>query len=465
MTEHDPGQALGRVRPDAGTFPTVSRAADRIHLVHTGNRPPRWLTELAGRLAPARPNEAVVVVGTPLYTESAEELCERLAPVLDASLDAHVRLLTLVMSAGAHESGGRPSAAALICRRWGLDVLATAGSALVTRGGTLFSPDLPGASGGWWHFSPGADARRVSSHLPVPDWETAVKRVGRQTVAGHVVEPVPAGLAVRPVGPAPLTAHTRPYAIPPERDRPQLILASAQVPAPVLAVVMAALPEPVRAALRLLSLDGQPLLRIGEELADLLDSDIHVAVGVPVDADGAAPDGASAGDAAVELRMVDSRGRPTWRPFAHTVVCSPATAESDRAPRVTEWQVPAALHDVGAPDGLSLGKGGKGGTSGHSCQDCKAVVTPAGLWIGPRDAEPPLLATMRLPAAETVVVDLGVPYRPLTDCLWAGLEELFRQLEPDILEHVVVHAYGDLGTRGRERLLEFSARHRFSMAS
>ncbi|MFI2207195.1 hypothetical protein ACH47Z_42295 [Streptomyces sp. NPDC020192] len=155
-----------------------------------------------------------------------------------------MRQLTLVMSAGAHESGGRPSAATLICERWGLDVLAAAGTALVTADGTLFSPDLPGASGGWWHFSPGTDARRVSSHLPLPDWEMAVRRLGRQTVAGHVVEPVPADLAVRPAGPAPVTAHTRPHTIPPERDRPQLILSSAQVPAAVLAVVMAALPEP-----------------------------------------------------------------------------------------------------------------------------------------------------------------------------------------------------------------------------
>ncbi|MFF4354447.1 hypothetical protein [Streptomyces sp. NPDC001530] len=447
MTEHE---------PDTASSPTVSRAGDHIHLVHNGNRPPQWLTELVGRLCPVRPGEAAVVVGAPLHEDGVEALCEWLAPSLDSVRDAQVRLLTLVMSAGAHGVGGRPSAARTICERWGLDVLAPAGTALVTSDGGLFSPDLPGASGGWWHFSPGAEARRVSSHLPVSDWEMAVRRVGRQTVAGHVIEPVPAGLAVRPAGPAPVTAHTRPHAIPPERDRPQLILDSAQVPAAVLAVVMAALPGPVRAALRLLSLDGQPLLRIGEELADLLDSDVRVAVGAPVATDRAVPNGASAGDATVELRMVDSRGRPSWRPFARTVVCSPATAGSDRSPHVTEWQVPADPRGTAATDGLSLGKDSK---------DCKAVVTPAGLWLGPRDAEPPLLATLRPPTPESVAIDLGVPDRPLAECLWPGLDSLLGRLEPDVLERVVVHAYGDLGTGDRERLLEFSVRHRFSMAS
>ncbi len=448
MTEHDPGRDPYHVRPDIAASLTVSRVGDHIHLVHTGSRPPEWLTELTERLAPARPNEAVFVVGAPLHEDGAESLCERLAPALDASRDAHVRLLLLVMSAGADETGGGRSAAGLICERWGLDVLATAGTALVTSDGDLFSPDLPGASGGWWHFSPGADARHVSSHLPVPDWEAAVQRVGRQTVAGHVVEPVPARLAVRPAGPAPVIVHTQPHAVPPERHRPQLVLASSHMPAAALAVVLAALPERVRASLRLLSLDGRPLLRTGQALADLLDSEVRVAVGAPVATDGGLPDGASAGDATVELRMVDSGGRPSWRPFARTVVCSP-----DRPPRVTEWQVPAALRGTTAPDELSLGK------------DCKAVVTPAGLWVGPRDGEPPLLAAARPLTPEAIAVDLGVPHQTLPAGLWPGLDTLFGQLEPGIREHAVVHVHGDLGTRDRECLLELSVRHGFRTAA
>lgn len=249
----------GHVHPGKGASLTVSRVGERVHVVHSGGTPAGWLAELAGRLVPARPNEVAVVVGVPLVGDGIEGLCRQLVPVLAASRDTHVRLLVLTMSGGAHESGGQPSAAQLICERWGLDVLATAGVALVTSDGCLFSPDLPEASGGWWHFSRAAAPRRVGSYLPVPSWAAATRRVGRQMVAGHVVEPVPAGLAVRPAGPAPVAAHTRPHAVVPERDRPQLILASSHVPAAALAVVVTSLPKSVRGVLRLASLDGRSL--------------------------------------------------------------------------------------------------------------------------------------------------------------------------------------------------------------
>ncbi|MGW1259774.1 hypothetical protein ACWD5Q_32525 [Streptomyces sp. NPDC002513] len=101
---------------------TVSPADGYLHLVHTGSRPPLWLTRLTGRLGPARPNEAVVLVGTLLGEDGAEGLCRLLTPVLKARPEGHVRLLVLVMSEGADESGGRPSAARLICERWGYEV-------------------------------------------------------------------------------------------------------------------------------------------------------------------------------------------------------------------------------------------------------------------------------------------------------------------------------------------------------
>lgn len=452
MIEHSPGRDSGRVHHDTTASLTVSHTAEHLHLVHRGSLPPGWLTGLADRLTPTRPGEAVVLVGAPLPEDGVEGLCRRLAPTLEASRDAHVRLLLLLMSAGADETGDHPSAARLICERWGLDVLATAGTALVTSDGTLFSPDLPGASGGWWHFSPGAAARRVNSHLPVPDWETALKRVGRQTVAGHIVEPVPAGLAVRPAGPAPVAAHTQPHAVPPDRDRPQLILTSSNVPAAVPAVVMAALPERVRRSVRLLSLDGRPLLGTGQAVADLLGADVQVAMGAPVVSDSTVPDGASAGVATAELRMVDAAGRPSWRPFARTVVCSAAADGGDRRARVTEWQVPAALGEGTGPDALTLDR------------YWRAAVTPAGLWVGARDSEPPLLATTRPVSPEAVAVDLGTPHRPLDEALWPSLDILFGQLEPEVRERVVLHVHGVLGTAGRERLLELAVRHGFRQA-
>ncbi|MFF4903037.1 hypothetical protein [Streptomyces sp. NPDC001068] len=442
-----------RARADPGTAATLTVSPDGAHphLVHTGSRPPLGLTRLADRLGPTRPNEAVVLVGAPVGEDGAEELCRLLTPVLDASPDTRPRLLTLVMSEGADEAGGRPSAARLICERWGYDVLAPAGPALVTADGALFSPGPTHASGGWWHFSPGSLARHVSSHLPVPAWETATRRVGRQTVAGHVVEPVAAGLAVRPVGPASPAVQARLQAVPPERDRPQLILTSPEIPAAAVAVVMAALPEDVRGSLRLVSLAGRPVSRTAQEAADLLGCDVQVMVGAPVRRTVDLADGAPAADAATDQYLLDSAGRPAWRPFAQTVVHASATARDGGSVRVTQWRVPPVLCEGNGPDALALGR------------HWKAAVTPAGLWIGPRAAEPPLLAVTRPVRADSVALDIGVPHQVLDDTpwdsLWPELDTLLTQLEPEVCMRAVIHVHGFLGAEPRRRLLELTLRH------
>ncbi|MFG2357818.1 hypothetical protein [Streptomyces sp. NPDC048521] len=437
-----------RARYDTATASTVTPVGEHLYLVHSGSRPPVWLTRLADRLGPTRPNEAVVVVGVPSVEDGAEGLGRLLAPALEASRDARVRLLTLVMSEGAHEAGDSPSAARLISERWGMDVLATAGSALVTAAGCLFAPGHPGGSGGWWHFSPGSAARHVSSHLPIPDWEMVMRRVGRQVLAGHIVEPVPAGLAVRPAGPVSPATHARLHAVPPEYGRPQLIVTSPQTPAAVLAVVLGALPEQVRGSLRLVSPAGRPMSRTAQEVSDLLGREVGVAVGVPVMNGRAVPEGVSAGDAAADQYLLDLEGRPAWRPFARTLAHGPAMGGGGRPARVTQWRVPAVLSGT-EPDALSLGR------------DWKAGVTPSGLWIGPRDAEPPFLVTTRPARADAVAIDLGPwePHRPLDDSLWPGLETLFGQLEPEVCVRAVVHVHGVLDARDGERLRRLTVRH------
>ncbi|MER7930554.1 hypothetical protein ABTY96_46860 [Streptomyces sp. NPDC096057] len=449
VIDHGADRDRGGARTGVATTITVSPGGDHLHLVHAGNRPPLWLTRLADRLGPVRPHEAAVLVGVP--AGEAEELCRLLAPVLEASRDAQVRLLTLVMSEGADESGGRPSAARLICERWRYDVLATAGPALITADGSLFSPSPPGTSSGWWHFSPNAPARHVSSHLPVPEWETAVWGVGRQTVAGHVVEPVAAGLAVRPLGPASPGTRARLHAVPPERGRPQLILTSPDIPAAALAVIMAALPEQIRGSLRLMSLTGCPIPRTAQEVADLLGCDVHAALGSPVIRHLYPPDGASAGDAAADQYLLDSAGRPAWRPFAHTVVHTSATDAMGKPARVTQWRVPKILSKGVTPDALPLGR------------HWKAAVTQAGLWLGLRDTTPPFIAVARPARADTVALDLGVPHptadNPPWDGLWPELDTLLGQLEPEICVRAAVHVHGGLGARDRQQLLELTMRH------
>ncbi|MGV9936477.1 hypothetical protein ACWDY4_39010 [Streptomyces olivaceoviridis] len=430
---------------------TVSRAGERVHLVHTGGTPPRRLADIADWLGPARPEEAAVLVGASLGEDGVEGLCDLLAPVLQRFKDDGVRLLRLVMSAGADEAEGRPSTARLICERWELDVLATAGPAVVVPDGTLFSPDLPDAPGGWWHFSFREVPRPVGSRLPIPDWEAGLRRMDGSLVADHVVEPVPAGLLIRHAGVAPAAVHTLPYAVPPDPDRPHLLVDAVDVPAAGLATVIAALPGRVRKDIRLLSLDGRSLLETGQEVADLLGTDVHVANGIPVVVDGDDPETDEAGGASTELYMVDADGTPAWRPFAQTLTCAPAADGRGGRARVSSWHSPAPLLKGARPDALPFDP------------TWKVALTPAGLWAGPRSSEPPLTAVTRTADADTVAIELGAPRRALDDALWPSLDRLFGELDPEVRERAVVHVHGVLGSKGMEHLRRLTVRHNFSL--
>ncbi|MFF5552954.1 hypothetical protein [Streptomyces olivaceoviridis] len=430
---------------------TVSRAGERVHLVHTGGTPPRRLADIADWLGPARPEEAAVLVGASLGEDGVEGLCDLLVPVLQRFKDDGVRLLRLVMSAGADEAEGRPSTARLICERWELDVLATAGPAVVVPDGTLFSPDLPDAPGGWWHFSFREVPRPVGSRLPIPDWEAGLRRMDGSLVADHVVEPVPAGLLIRHAGVAPAAVHTLPYAVPPDPDRPHLLVDAVDVPAAGLATVIAALPGRVRKDIRLLSLDGRSLLETGQEVADLLGTDVHVANGIPVVVDGDDPETDEAGGASTELYMVDADGTPAWRPFTQTLTCAPAADGRGGRARVSSWHSPAPLLKGARPDALPFDP------------TWKVALTPAGLWAGPRSSEPPLTAVTRTADADTVAIELGAPRRALDDALWPSLDRLFGELDPEVRERAVVHVHGVLGSKGMEHLRRLTVRHNFSL--
>ncbi|WP_329295820.1 hypothetical protein [Streptomyces sp. NBC_01455] len=210
-------------------------------------------------------------------------------------------------------------------------------------------------------------------------------------------------------------------------------------------MVVTSLPKSVRGVLRLASLDGRSLLRTGQELADLLGSKVKVAVGSPAAIDRDETAGGLAGEATAELRMVDATGR-SWRPLAQTIVCSPNADSLDGLPCVAESRVPAALCSNTGSTALALGK-------------WMVVVTPAGLWIGPRDSEPPIVAMRRQPSPEKIDVDIEVPQLALDDSLWPSLDILFGQMEPEVRERIVIHISGAPDVQVWERLLEAAVHH------
>ncbi|MER6537388.1 hypothetical protein ABT215_27055 [Streptomyces sp900105755] len=219
------------------------------------------------------------------------------------------------------------------------------------------------------------------------------------------------------------------------------------MPATALAVVMAALPVRVRSLVRLVALDGEPLLRTGRQLAHLLGEDVRLAVGAPLLDNVGSWEAESASDAAAEPGMTDTAGA-FWSPFARTVVCSPAAESGESAVRVTECRLPPSLDDTthqSAP-----------GPTAHA----RVVVTVAGLWIGPYGSPPPYAAVVRPPSRDTLAVELGVPERAFDQSLWESSARLLERLEPGVRQRVVVHIHGDLTAEDNARLDELRARHR-----
>ncbi|WEP00898.1 hypothetical protein A6P39_042815 (plasmid) [Streptomyces sp. FXJ1.172] len=437
-----------RAARSGSTDLVVSSGGPRIHLVHRGWRPPARLAELAGWLAPAPPEQTTVLVGTPLGDGGVDTLCERLAPVLDESRAAGVRVLRLVMSAGADEGGGQHSVARRVCERWGFDVFATAGIAVVVPDGTLFSPELPDAPGGWWHFSDGVVPQRVGTRLPVPAWESALERVDRDVAPGYVVEPVPAGLVVRSAEARASGVDALRYAVPPDPRRPLLLVGAPGTP-PVspdaLAGVIVALPGSVRRSLRLLSPDGHDMLTAGQAVADLLGTEIHVANGVPMLVDGAAPD-----DVTVSSWLLGGDGEPSWRPYVAAARCLPATNGRPSAPLAVEYRAPAAgLRDGDEPGVWLLDR------------RWQVTATPAGLWVGQRGYQPPPAASARPVDPEVTTVDLGLPSRALDDSFWPALDRLFGALDSEVRVRAMVHVHGVLGSRGGDSLRRLAVRHEF----
>ncbi|MFE8950254.1 hypothetical protein [Streptomyces sp. NPDC007856] len=441
ITHADPAGSSELVVSDGGTG---------VHLVHTGRRPLARLTELAEWLGPPGPEQLTVLVGTVLGDGGGDALCERLAPILDESVEAGVRVVRLVMSAGADEEGGQHSVARRICSYWGVDVFATAGAAVVVPDGTLFSPELPDAPGGWWHFSAGVVPQRVGTRLPVPDWESALERLDRDVAPGYVVEPVPAGLVVQSADAPATGVDALCYAVPPDPRRP-LVLVGAPgtppVPPDALADVVAALPGPVRRSLRLLSPDGRDVLAAGQAVADLLGTEIEVANGVPLIMDGATPDGA-----ATTPWLIGADGVPSWRPYVQAVTCLPARDGQRPAPRTEVCRAPMA--------GLSDGDGPGVWLLDRRWQ---VTATPSGLWIGQRGNQPPPDVAARPADPDVAAVDLGLPGRALDQSFWPVLDSLFEAMDADVRSRAMVHVHGVLGTTGGDSLRRLAVRHEFSL--
>ena len=91
-----------------------------------------------------------------------------------------------------------PAAARWLAGRLGRAVLAPDGALQAGPNGGLFAGS--GAAGGWFKFRPGQDPVWAGRRFPVPSWESPAVADRRQTAAAGTVEPLPAGVWLRPEG-------------------------------------------------------------------------------------------------------------------------------------------------------------------------------------------------------------------------------------------------------------------------
>ncbi|ALO99333.1 hypothetical protein SHL15_8383 [Streptomyces hygroscopicus subsp. limoneus] len=440
-----------RASAGGGTGHLEISEAHGIHLVHTAGRPPEALTETAARLR-ASAGEITVLVSAGFG--DPEALCARLRPVLARTSPVEGRLVRLVMSGAAAETADRPAPGRMLSDALETDVLAPLGAALVTPAGTLFAPRLPGRPGGWRRFSPGREPVSVGARHPAPRWQQAVERVVPTVAGGCAVEQVPAGLLILPSGTPPEGVGALRYAVPPQAERPLLLVGAAHtraVPPQAVADVLAALPATVREAVRLVSADGSDPLPVGRQVAALLGVPVEVGSGLPLlVSDPARP--VPTGPLTPRTVLTDAAGEPTWRPYVEEVVCEPE-GDAGATVRLGTWRPPVSgLRPALEPGAMILDR------------RWQVVVTRSGLWVGPNGGAPPAETVLRPVAPDVMAVEIGLPDQALPDTVWEPLERLFSALQDDVRDRTQIRLHGDPGDEVLNGMRRLAVRHGLALA-
>ncbi|MGI5197932.1 hypothetical protein ACQEVY_30600 [Streptomyces sp. CA-288835] len=367
----------------------------------------------------------------------------RLGALLDSLRSQGTGRVRLVMSGAGDDRPGRPCVARRIADAWELEVIAPDGAVLITPGGALFVHGDSGPGCGWWRFAPGEAPRKLGARAPAPVWQEALGRVPSRTKGGCVVDPIPAGVLIRPAeapGPGPGDLC---FAVPVDFERPMVLVGAPQaedVAADEVAAVLAALPVALRSRVRLVPGGRRDLLRLGQSVADMLGADVEILTGLPLLADHAPP------GAAPRPTLVGRDGKPSWRPFVSSVVCGPADAEG-RAP---------ALRPVGSHPPDWIPGGSEPGTV-RLTDRWQATVTRAGLALWEQDGPRPPLAGAAVDP-DVCVIELGAPGQPLDTSLLPALSRLLRGLGAETRAKSTLLVRGRLIT-GEGELRRLAAEH------
>ncbi|WFB88498.1 MULTISPECIES: hypothetical protein [Streptomyces] len=425
---------------------------DGVYVVLRDKQPPPWPAGTEETLRAAAPGAVTVLLTTALDGHEVDRTASLLAPVVNGARAAG-EPLRLAMSGAANAGSGAEPPARRLSEHLAIDIVAPSGPAVVVPGGTLFTPDTSSADDGgeppgWWCFSPGEPARYLGLRLPAPAWEAALTRLRPDLADRHILQPVPAGLLLRPAN-APADAGGLAHAVPPDPHGPILVVgvpSGRPVDAEAVETVVAALPRRVRDSLLMVPGDGRDLVPTAREAAEALGTPLRAGNGLPVFLDGAAP-----ADVPSTI-LVDSHGEPSWQPYVTSVLCDPGDGP-DAGARALSWRLPDGWEepDPTKPGVLTLGR-------------WQATATRAGLWVGKPQwqAEAPVV---RAPESDVVALELGVGGRALDDSLWPELERLFSVLDEDVRDRAIVRVHGNVGAGGMRTLRRLTVRHGLALAA
>ncbi|MFB6781913.1 hypothetical protein ACFCX0_32120 [Streptomyces sp. NPDC056352] len=423
----------GRNTPTAGAQnPPGPEGAPGVHLFHLTKQAPQYLTDAAHWLGPMAQDHLVFLVDSGV--EDTSTLLDQFTPILAAAVGHRFGRVALVMADGAGSGiAGR------ITEAWPVEVLACHGVPVVGPDGTLFSHH------GWLRFTAGRAPEVVGRRFPAPVWQAAFSRLAADTAEGHRIDHIPAGIILRPdryaAPPVPALAHT----VPMEATSAVLLVGgpgAGGTTAEAVASVLAALPDRIRRATRLIPWSGD-LLPVAKAVAHLLDTEVEVSGGLPLllDAtDGEPPES--------RTLLISSEGDPTWHSYVESVVYGPLDGPVGRLKR---WRPPLA--------GLAPGK--QDGTYRLS-DDWQVAVTRAGLWVGPTGRV--TSAWERPVEADVLAIDVGLPGVATDDSLLPALDGMLAELETSDRERAMLQIHADCTDDQLTQLRRITVRHGIGLA-
>ncbi|PWI13048.1 hypothetical protein DI272_02035 [Streptomyces sp. Act143] len=404
-------------------------------------------TDIADLARGQRSDDGTLTLVAGSESVTADAFWPRLSQLLDTLGDSGTETVRLALAGAGLDGADRPATARRIADAWGLTVEAPDGPPLLVPGGTLFVPGVPVGSatdGGWWRFAPQTRPRPLGPRTPAPSWQDALRGIPAGTDSGCVVEQIPAGLLIRPAEAAPTRPGDLYHSVPVSPARLAVVVGvhhGEDVLADDVGDILAALPEPVRSAVRLAPGGRRDLLPLAQSVADRLDAEVELMTGLPLIAAGR-----PLGTYSVQSVLVGADRTPRWLPFVDAVMCRPARGAAQAPPpRLLRWTapVPGAAQPADGVVALS--------------DRWQVTVTRAGLWVGPLDG-PRLSHTDRPVSPSGPLIEVGLPGERLDLSLWPVLSSLLGALLPALRASVTLHVHGSPQDGGRE-LRRLAAHH------